>query len=162
MVDAFEFHEDLPPIPAGPLTKTKQVRLDIYDPKQDTVRYVPEGFDVHQHETAESAVRAAFESGENGVVVVEELLTVEKKEYKILRHYAAIRRRRIDGLGPAIYATTQRPVTLPVEFRAIGDHYICGQLVEPNDIKVVSGVTGSEYADRLPGLVPGEFILHRI
>lgn len=143
-------------------TTQKPVRLDLYDPKRDTIHYIPEGFDVYEHDTATQAIEAGFESGENGVIILEELLTIEKSEYKTLKKYAAIRRRGIDSLGPGIYATTQRPVNMPTDLIAIPDHLLCGQMVRPSDVAAVADIAGDEIGLRLPKLPPRHFILHRI
>lgn len=143
------------------------VRLDLYDPKYNTRHYIPKGFRVIEHESAADAIREGYESGENGVIVLEELNTVPRKDFDTIRYYFSIRRRGVDNIGPAIYGTSQRPCNLPPVFRTIGDNIFCGKLIDPDDIKAIKGPTGLEFVELLPTLTPDpdnecEFVLYKL
>lgn len=165
--DPFEWEDTFEPVLAAvqrvtqivkgeqePSLKKEGVRLDLYDPKYSTRYYIPDGYYVVEHDSAAEAIKAGYESGENGVILLEELNTIPRTEWETIRYYFSIRRRGVDNTGPAIYGTCQRPVDMPPVFKKIGDHMFCGKLTDPDDIKTIKGPTDLEFVTLLPTLTP--------
>lgn len=112
---------------------------------------------MFQWANAGDAAEAGLESGECGIVVLEEMLTVRGSEYPRINDVCALRRRSTDGDGLAIYATTQRPKVMPVSVRSMADIWVVGKITDTDDLKAIGQVAGAEFSQELPGLDVGEF-----
>lgn len=112
------------------------------------------------YDSASEAADAAM-SDMRGVLVIEEILTVEPSEYSSLTKAMAIRRTSTAGNGLTIYMTTQRPKIMPVAARAIPDEIWMGQIVEPDDVAALKPIIGPEKAAQLPTLARGKWVIHR-
>lgn len=149
-------------LPILPLTQEVSCRVDVFDPKGEVAPDIIENTEarVFIHDNAEDAAVEGFESGENGIIILEELLSVPKKDYEGIRRVAAIRRRSSAGEGPVIFATTQRPKIMPVEIRSIADLWIVGSITDPGDLKEIEKVAGHEFTSELGSLQIGEFLAY--
>jgi len=118
-------------------------------------------FDNFQfYDTAGEAAIAAMQDM-RGILIVEELLTVDPSDYPYLTRAMAIRRTSTEGNGLTIYATTQRPKIMPVAMRAIPDEIWMGQIVEPIDIDALRSVIGPQNAARLPTVPRGDWVIYK-
>lgn len=111
-------------------------------------------------DTAGEAAHAAL-SDMRGILIIEELLTVDPGDYPVITKALAIRRTSTEGNGLIIYATTQRPKIMPVAMRAIPDELRMGQIIEPIDIDALRPVIGPKRAAMLPYVPRGEWVTYR-
>lgn len=135
-------------------------RVDVFDPKGEIEPFLVNDTEARVYSWSDpaEAARAAVDSGENGILVIEELMVVRPASYADLTEACAIRRRSTDGEGIAIFGTTQRPKIMPVAMRSIADMWLCGQLTDSDDLKAIEKVAGAEYSDLLPSLHVGQFV----
>ena len=94
-------------------------------------------------------------------MIIEELLTIDQKEFKAMRRVSAIRRTSREGNGLTIYCTTQRIQMIPLSFRAMCDVLVCGRIEEYRDIAALQQLIGPEPAKSLPYKKVGEWHIHR-
>lgn len=149
-------------VPTGlsilPVYEEIDVRIDVFDPKKDIIDDLKLlSSRVYEWDSAAEAAHSALGSEENGILVIEELLCVPKREYNELRKACALRRRDTTGQGIFIVATTQRPRIMPVEFRAMADEWLVGQITEPSDLRAIGDVIGHKQTDDMPCLKVGQF-----
>lgn len=145
-------------------------RVHIYDPRGEFEEVA--GFPVHRWEKAEDfeypylkyrTARAAALAARNlgGILVIEELMTVPREDFPMLRLLSVGRRHTDDGTKEpvVIIAATQRPVWIPREIVDLSDEIWIFRLLSKDDIGVVKHLLTDDQAKLIPKLGVGEKIV---
>ena len=82
------------------------------------------------------------------VIVIEELLTVPKKDFKHVAYMAVMHR----FLNCTLYGATQRPVCIPREMLAICNEVHCGLIDDNDDLKKIKHLFSPEEMKKIPAL----------
>lgn len=135
--------------------------LHIRDPKMQLQRElktkIPPGWRMQTYETAYGLAMATRDCDPLDVAILEELMTVPRSEFSAIDAAVSMSRRDTSSEGPIIWATTQRPVHLPVNLRALPDRWLVGKITEPDDLKAMSQVAGQDILSISPRLETMEF-----
>ncbi len=136
----------------------KRPTLHVFDPKVEIQSLdLPSPWKVRDCVTAHEAGRAGLTCAPWDVIIVEELMLVGKQEMVALNQAISVSRRGTHSRGPTIIGTTQRPVNMPVNFRALPDYWIAGRITERSDLKAIAEVAGEDFARTLPRLDIGQW-----
>ena len=138
-------------------------RVDVFDPKGEIAPFLVDETNarVFEHESASGAAASSvdymYKTGQCGICVIEEVMTVPPGDYAEMIRLAAIRRKDTGGDGVAIYATTQRPKIMPVAFRSTADMWLVGAISDDDDLKAIEKTAGPEFVQPLSSAQIGEF-----
>lgn len=106
-----------------------------------------------------AALRAARMRG--GVLVLEELMLVEREHYKEIREISVSRRHDDEGRAEplSIMGVSQRPHWIPKEMLDLSDYIYVFKMVSQADINCLSHLLPKKKLEQIPKLRVGEYFL---
>lgn len=143
-------------------------RVHTYDPRGEFDSFL--GIDIVTHgtknytenapfvryRTPRQAVLSAREHG--GILILEELMTIPKQDFQLIREASVGRRHDDEGTANPIfiYGASQRPVHVPKEIIDLSDEIYLFRLLSRKDISHVSHLIPRDMESRIPNLKQGE------